>query len=150
MVLYSILLVCFVMLCGCKSQPWNLARVQGIVTQAGRPLSGVEVVFLPDGESGTQGPRATGYTDEAGHYELRTDAGNDGANVGHYRVCLIDCRKEEEEERKSMRGASNPSSPPSEVIQLPSEYNTFAKTPLRAEVHAGSQTVDFEVPCPKK
>src|SRR5690242_6860714 len=80
---------------GCRrgSGPtWNLAPVKGTVTQAGRPLDGIEVTFWPDAESGTQGPRSSSFTDAAGQYELRTDVSERGAVIGRYRVCLVDAR----------------------------------------------------------
>src|SRR5690242_4148029 len=76
----------FVLLCGllslaavggCQREPtgktWNLAPVEGTITKGGSPLSNILVVFLPDTEAGTVGPRASGKTDEDGHYRLRTD-----------------------------------------------------------------------------
>src|SRR5262249_8955757 len=74
--------------CGRRST-WSLAPVEGTVTKGGRPLQGVEVVFLPDSDTGTVGPRAVGRTDEVGRYSLRTDSGEDGAAVGNYRVLVL-------------------------------------------------------------
>ena len=76
---------------GCQRGPtWNLAPVEGTVTKSGRPVAGIQVEFRADVESGTQGPRASGITDPAGHYELRTDTGGRGAVIGRYHVCLVD------------------------------------------------------------
>src|SRR5262245_35042525 len=70
---------------GChRGSAWSLAPVEGTVTKGGRPLQGVEVVFLADSDADTMGPRAAGRTDEAGHYRLRTDNGEDGVVVGKY------------------------------------------------------------------
>ena len=67
---------------GCQRGPtWDLSVVEGTVTKYGRPLANIEVVFLVD--AGTQGPRARGITDEAGHYRLRTDNVDDGTVVGN-------------------------------------------------------------------
>src|SRR5262245_51469786 len=75
---------------GChRSQAWNLAPVEGTVTKGGRPLQGVEVVFLADSDADTMGPRAAGRTDEAGRYRLRSDIGEDGVVVGKYRVLIL-------------------------------------------------------------
>src|SRR5262245_13366194 len=91
-VLFCILLALLAASAGCQRGPmWNLAPVEGTVTKGGRPLRGIEVVFLPDADK--QGPRASGLTDEAGHYRLRTDAGDDGAAVCTHRVCLHDTHR---------------------------------------------------------
>src|SRR5689334_2297251 len=64
---------------GCqRGAKWNLAPVEGTVTKEGRPLAGAMVVFLADSEASTTGPRASGWTDAAGHYRLRTDRGEEG------------------------------------------------------------------------
>jgi hypothetical protein len=74
---------------GCQRGPrWNLAPVEGTVTKGGRPLPHIEVVFVTDLDAGTQGPKASSFTDEAGHYRLQTDNGDDGAVVGKHRVLL--------------------------------------------------------------
>src|SRR5581483_8268674 len=73
--------------CGPK---FTYVPVEGTVTKNGRPLANVEVVFLADPDAATEGPRATGRTDEAGHYRLRTDHGDDGAVAGTHRVLVLD------------------------------------------------------------
>jgi hypothetical protein len=132
--------------------------VEGIVTKGGRPLANVQVIFLADVEAGTQGPRASGLTDEAGHYRLRTDAGDDGAAVGTYRVCLHDThrvalqsfgrlRKEAsnaEGIQKKVKEFNKEAGSPSP--RVPPNYGRPNDTPLRAEVHPGPQTRDFDVP----
>src|SRR5262245_22782262 len=76
---------------GCQRGPtWNIAPVEGTVTKDGRPLANIEVVFLVDADAGTQGPRASGTTDKAGHYHLRSHNGDDGALVGKHRVLVTD------------------------------------------------------------
>jgi hypothetical protein len=58
---------------GCGRAEFMFFPVEGTVTKGGRPLHNVEVVFLADPDSGTVGPRASGITDETGHYyELTT------------------------------------------------------------------------------
>src|SRR3954454_2010163 len=76
---------------GCPRGPTrNLAPVEGTVTKDGRPLRGIEVVFLADLDAGIKGPRSSGTTDEAGHYRLRTDSGEEGTVTGKHRVLLHD------------------------------------------------------------
>src|SRR5262249_41925491 len=75
---------------GCQRRPtWDLVPVEGTVTKDGRPLAGIEVTYWADVAAGTRGPRTSGFTDDAGHYELRTDKGGRGAAIGQYRVCLL-------------------------------------------------------------
>jgi hypothetical protein len=140
---------------------WGLAAVEGTVTKGGRPLQGVEVVFLPDSDAGTVGPRAVGRTDEVGRYSLRTDNGEDGAAVGNYRVLVLapevrnlsierfmggPRRKEarllspEMAKRLEERQKTTGNAP-----QVPLSYRHFDETPLRVEVRSGSPVLDLEV-----
>src|SRR5580692_1353697 len=64
------------------------------VTQAGKPLDQVEVIFFPDGP----GPRSSGHSDANGFCIARTDAvqtrqEREGAPIGNYKVVLIDWRE---------------------------------------------------------
>src|SRR5262245_24956705 len=122
---------------GCQRGPtWNLAPVEGTVTKSGHPLANVQVDFLADPDAGTQGPRASGITDESGHYTLRTDAGDRGAAVGHYRVCLRVPLPEEGLTPRANQPQDGVAKPPaSEAAQLSPAYSSFAKTPLQVEVH---------------
>ena len=75
---------------GCGRAEFTFYPVEGTVTKGGRPLHNVKVVFLADPDVGTVGPRASGRTDESGHYRLRTDKGNEGAVAGRHRVLVLD------------------------------------------------------------
>jgi hypothetical protein len=146
---------------GCqRRQTWNLAPVEGAVTKGGRPLANVQVIFLADVEAGTQGPRASGRTDEVGYYRLRTDNGGDGAVVGQYRVCIHDAHrlqpgqalprrpskeaatlKKAQEEQEWSRFKEKASASP----RVPPAYGRPNETPLRVEVQPGRQVIDLEV-----
>jgi hypothetical protein len=139
---------------GCQRKPtWNLAPVEGTVTKDGHPLANIEVIFRPDLETGTQGPRASGTTDEAGHYRLRTDNGDEGAVTGKHRVLLQDLKA-----RKERMGRATSKLQPKDIAPLPSanakrpeeqrvppRYGHFNETPLRVEVHPGPQVIDLDV-----
>jgi hypothetical protein len=148
---------------GCQRKPtWNLAPVEGTVTKDGHPLANIQVVFLTNLDAGTQGPRASGRTDEAGHYRLRTANGDDGAVTGKHRVVLYDLeaskgpmgltrgpqRKEavqrlpSEENAKRMKEQLKAAS---DALRVPPSYGRFNETLLRVEVQPGPQVIDLEV-----
>lgn len=127
---------------GC-GQGIPFAEVEGVITCGGRPLPNVEVVFLPDPEQGTSGPRSGGYTDDAGRYRL-TAPGSTGAVTGTHRVTVRDLT--------AVRGpvttkgaATVPKARFAEAYQSPSA------TPLRTvEVHSGKNTLNFDLPGPSR
>jgi hypothetical protein len=146
---------------GCRpGRTGNLALVEGTVIKDGRALRGIEVVFLPD--AGMGGPRAVSRTDEAGHYRLRTDNGEDGAVVGNYRVLVLapevvsrssmerifDGSQQKETRWLSPEMAQrleNQRNKMGNTPQVPPGYRLYNETPLRAEVQFGSQVINFEV-----
>jgi hypothetical protein len=153
-VLWFVLLALAAAVEGCQRGPtWDLAQVEGTVTKNGRPLRGIEVIFVADSDSGTVGPRTLGRTDEAGHYRLRADSGGDGAVVGKHRVLFFDA----ETASKRRRGGT-PGMPLMKEEKMPERkkaedaprvsprYGRFDETPVRAEVHPGPQTLDFDIP----
>jgi len=130
--------------------------VEGTITQAGHPLAGIQVTFWADTEGGTQGPRTSSIADATGRYELHIDAGDRGAAIGRYRVCLVDTRhrgrnalgllpkkgsnaKEVQEKMKQLQMEA--SAPP----RVPTNYGQPDKTPLRVEIKPGPQVIDFDV-----
>lgn len=118
---------------GCQSGPtWTLVPVEGTVTKGGRPLANVQVIFLADPDAGTVGPRASGTTDAAGHYRLRTDNGDEGAVAGQHRVRIVDWQ-------------TNPNMP-AELRRVPPHYESFKETPLRAEVGSVPKVFDISIP----
>jgi hypothetical protein len=147
---------------GCQRGPtWQLAPVEGTLTKGGRPLPGIKVVFLPDTDAGATGPRSSGRTDAAGHYRLRADNDADGVVSGKHRALLLDPQSPKE-------GKTGASSRESELPErakrllaqqrkagntpwMPSSYEQFNKTPLRAEIHpasssgSGPQVLDFQI-----
>jgi hypothetical protein len=142
-------LISFAVTVGCQRQPpLEFAAVEGTVTKGGKPLSGVVVVFWADPADGTVGPASSGATDAAGHYELHTDQGDDGAVVGRYRVCIIDSKillsrmlsgtADRDRLPKELPAATGP-------VVVPPAYADQKETPLRAEVRPGPQVINLEV-----
>lgn len=140
-------------LAGCSRSP-ERAEVEGVVTLAGKPLANVEVVFLPDPESGSSGPRATALTDAEGHYQLGADAGQEGATVGKYRVLIVDNEARSrtprpdpgsDEDVPQVGKAQSPKSG-TQKGRVPSRYGRVDETPLQPiEVKSGKQRHDFKI-----
>jgi hypothetical protein len=84
--LLGILLCCLVMT-GCRPSAEQLAPVKGKVLYRGRPLQGGTIVFVPDASRGTHGSLAVADIQADGSFVLRT---NDvlGAVPGHHRVTI--------------------------------------------------------------
>jgi hypothetical protein len=139
---------------GCRrGSTGSLAPVEGTVSKAGRPLHGIEVVFLPD--TGSVGPRASGTTDEAGHYRLRTDQGDVGAVAGKYRVVLHDVEATTKQMRSRLRSQQKKGMVESleerlktraAAPRVPPRFGSFNETPLRAEVGPEPQPLNFDFP----
>jgi hypothetical protein len=144
--------------CGCQREPtFEFAPVSGKVTRNGAPVTGIRVIFYADPDFGTTGPRAMARTNDAGEYQLHTDSGTEGAVLGKHRVCLVESASLETfvkqrfgkdpakvEQLAAKVGPPAPAASP--AGRVPAEYTRVGQTPLRAEVHAGSQTIDFVVP----
>lgn len=69
--------------CGRPAGP-ILAPVEGIVTEAGVPISGAMVTFYPEA-----GRPSVGQSDDQGHYSLRFTADRDGAVLGSHQVTIM-------------------------------------------------------------
>jgi hypothetical protein len=142
------LLLAVVAAAGCQNgkPPYTLAPVEGTVRKDGQPLPGVIVVFWGDDDA-IKGPLSACPTDSAGHYRLHTEQGRDGALVGRHRVCIVETgalvqrflgRKSANKQLTNELPAAGPS-------VVPPAYGRRDQTPLRAEVPAGGQVLDFEV-----
>ncbi len=134
---------------GCQRGPdFTFYPVEGTVTKGGRPLRDIQVIFLSDPEANTVGPRAIGRTDEAGHYRLGSDRGDDGAVVGKHRVVIFAPRW-----KGTVRGTLENANRLQDQLkktedaqQIPSSYGRINETPLRAEV--GSKPLVFDIVIP--
>lgn len=130
------LLLCLLSSCGSER---NITPVSGTVSQAGQPVEGVMVTFMPDPQRETDGAVSTAITDRDGRYELtyRGDSNLKGALVGHHRVVVKDVASE------NVRDASV--QPPHRV---PRRYSMSAQTPLAFEVSWDTESIDIELPSP--
>ena len=148
---------------GCNREiPYG--SVEGVVTVDGQPLANAEVVFMPNPDKGTVGPRSVAVTDKDGHYRIASDLGRDGTPVGFNTVVINDLAALDLKYRM-MRGlvpptgdddaprapihGGNPSvqKPKVEVKpRFPEVYTNAAKTPFRdIEVKSGVQTIDLKL-----
>jgi hypothetical protein len=134
---------------GCNSGP-EYGEVEGTVRFGDKPLANVEVQFLPDPEAGSDGPLASGVTDEQGRYRLRTSRTDRvGAVVGTHRVCINDLAALRGM-KVQLPGQASPQSPQpgggAKGPKIPPLYGDAAATPFRGvQVKPGSQTYDFDV-----
>jgi hypothetical protein len=96
------------------------APVSGTVTLAGKPLADVGVTFLPEGK----GPSASGNTDAAGNFTLRTNKPGDGAPLGKHRVVI-----------------GNAQEGPRKGPAIPEKYGRYESSDLAAEVKPGEKNV---------
>jgi hypothetical protein len=106
----------------------EMGRVSGRITNGGKPVAGVEVMFYTPNR-----PVARAVTDADGRYTLSTRRLNDGAYAGRHKVAI--------------EPKFNPDG--SEVSQggtVAPNVRDLATTPLEAEVVAGkSNTCDLDI-----
>jgi hypothetical protein len=136
---------------GCSRGP-EFSDVQGVVTLDGKPLDSVEVVFLPDPEKGSNGPRASGYTDAEGRYRLYCEqARQKGTVLGPHRVYIRDITAISKPGRFPGMQAPPGLVPPeaqtakARVARVPPAYLNPTKTPLQVEVQRGQPTLNFDI-----
>lgn len=72
--------------CGGRDVP-QLGYVSGTVTMDGKPMTGVEVHFHPQGQEG--GRAAVGITDSEGKYVLEYFDGIEGTKLGPNKVSIM-------------------------------------------------------------
>ncbi len=120
-----------VCLLGC-GQKYNLVEVKGTAKLRNVPLKGVRLDFIP--EPGTDGPLATGVTDEQGNFTIRP-----GAVAGWHMVTVVDPLAvggdDLEDPLNPKKGRAAPKKSPNPPI--PSQYLSQATTSLKVEVKPG-------------
>jgi len=116
----------------------------------GEPLDNCLVTFLPEPGQEPAGLRATGLTDQRGHYRLRLDDQREGASVGWHRVIVQDLtvstgvrRRDHGTVDEEMDETRPP--PPARRSRVPAKYNSPEDTPLRRELKPGRQVVDLAI-----
>jgi hypothetical protein len=127
----------------------GLAKVSGVVSVAGQPVSSGTIMFTPTG-----GPAAVGEI-KNGQYTLSTFKPGDGAWIGSHRVVIqatsigpssIVEPKSIEDEFTPAPGSAGRMLIPGKVTWLvPEKYSQVHTTTLTAEVEAGSNEVNFDL-----
>jgi hypothetical protein len=131
---------------GCSGR--EFAEVEGTVTFEGKPLSEVQVVFVPDTTKGNKGNNASAFTDAQGHYRLRAERDQkDGTVLGSHRVYFVDLTAVPDMTgNTSAPGQVARRSGPGMPLRFPKVYTELLETPFQdIEVKSGKQTLDFDL-----
>ena len=126
----SVVTIGFVSGCGSRGGP-PLGMVTGTVTLNGEPVSGVNVVFVPE----DQGSPSYGGTDENGVYRLMFNQKRAGAELGTHHV-LIENREQETDDS----GKPIDDTP---IVKIPKKYQQPGE--LTADVGSGRNNIDFDL-----
>lgn len=135
---------------GCGSG--GMGKVKGKVTVGGQPITNGTIMFYP-----STGPGAVGEIGQDGVYTLRTHKPGDGAVIGTHKVAIhatsigagtLEAPKSLDDELKgSSANSSAKNLVPGKITWLvPEKYSTPNDSPLTAEVKAGQNTIDFDIP----
>lgn len=125
--------------------------VSGKVTYKGQPVANGLISFIP---GSAEGRAATGQIKD-GNYSLTTQDPDDGAFPGSYTVTVaarqVDFTEAKgEAEKKGATSAYIPQDFTAKANQkaknaVPEKYGIQSSTPLKAEVKASSNKIDFEL-----
>jgi hypothetical protein len=141
------LLIVAVSALGCGSAR-EFAEVEGTVTFDGKPLTEVQVVFVPDVVRGNKGNNASAFTDAEGRYRLRAERDQrDGTVLGPHRVYFVDLTAVPD-----LTGMPPPPgqpvrrSGPGLPLRFPKVYTDLLETPFKdVEIKSGKQTFNFDL-----
>lgn len=117
---------------GCGKPP--MVPVKGVVTFAGKPLSGCKVAFFPDVEGFDPAKHGYGYgvTDAQGAFEVQHPNGEKGIYPGRYKVTFVAWV---DNQGKPIPPHAKPSEVPGGVKNLlPVRYESLGTTPELASV----------------
>ena len=118
-----------------------MATVTGRVTYQGAPLPKAQVIFAP--EDG--GRIASGWTNDAGEFELGTFEQSDGAIVGQHRVAIV-ARGPHKPLPKGEIGSGLPGGDvqPGDPL-IPQKFLSTETSELSREVASGSNEFNFDL-----
>ncbi len=126
--------------CGGKPSPVSF---NGEIKVDGAPLPNAIINFYP-AEGGSINPKgiATGQSDSAGKFSMKTAGEGDGVLPGKYKVTVV----------AETSPPPKPGALPHESMSVPkkslvnTDYNSFEKTPLIITVPAASTTLEVKGP----
>lgn len=132
--LKSLLLCSFVLLplIGCGPSRPETAQVSGKITFNGQPVPAGRIAFWPP-----KGRPAIAEIRPDGSYELTSFSDGDGAILGQHRVTI-------KATRVHFPGGDRTKG----VVEwlVPQSYENAKTSPLKAEVSAGKNTINFDIP----
>lgn len=133
---------------GCGGR--EFAEVEGQITLEGKPLSDVEVLFLPDPLKGNQGNNASAFTDSEGNYKLLALRDHrTGTVLGPHRVAITDLTMVIDTTGTGGPGKTGqvgPKMPGTVPRRFPKEYGDPLETPFQEiEIVPGKQTCNFDL-----
>ena len=142
---YLPFLLLFAFLAGCGRSLPPTASVSGKVTWNGKPVECGTITFYPE-----KGRPATGSIQPDGSYRLTTFSNGDGAELGKHRVTIQATRVSGGAAPKSfadeIKSVGKQEKSATVVWLVPEEYSRQDTSPLTAEVAAGSNVINFELP----
>jgi len=141
------LVACVVLAVGLvwSEMPPALVPVSGTVTIDGKPADSVTVYFWPVNRNSTSDRmyrQATGMTDAAGRFALKSGSGETGIAQGDYKVTFSRLvargKAVGADTRKSVRSGA--------VESIPKSYLEPDQTPANATVSSSQREFAFEIP----
>jgi hypothetical protein len=132
---------------GCSSPQYS--TVEGTVMLDDKPVADLEVQFIPEPTTATNGPPASAYTDKDGRYRIEA-TGTNGVGVGQHRVCINDATLmmprggiTDVDPDSGVPGAAGVKQP-TKRSRVPTAYSDATRTPFQAiDIRPGSQTQNF-------
>jgi hypothetical protein len=135
---------CLLILAGCGG---STAEVHGRVTMGDTPIKDAIVYFVP-----ASGPQAQGRLSDDGSYSLTTPGKGKWAAPGKYHVYLAATVSDQDENAKEnlsseeYRAGKLPKvAKPRPSATLPAKVLSLGTTPLKCEVKAGDNEIDFDL-----
>ena len=124
----SILVAVCLLAAGCGQRGPELAKVTGLVTLDGKPLSGARITFQP-----ADGSPSSAVADVAGRYELMYTADKPGAMIGKHTVTITTRGHQIDDQGNEVEISE----------RVPARYNLQSE--LSAVVVAGPNEIDFRL-----
>jgi hypothetical protein len=131
---------------GCGPKPAETIPVSGLVTLDGQPLSGANVIFVPQGE--TKGNGGLGTTNADGRFEARlndnrSDKGQLGLFAGSYKVLVSKMVNPDGTPFVASEDVAPIDSNAKEL--LPEKFSHYEQTMLSADITPDMKPLTFDL-----